>query len=202
MAPRIEKSDNSLPSVGAQALEATPRVGDSKSGSRLATVRIPPERTTKKRILQRSGTMLLPQPTSVSPAQAWWKKPMVYVTLAAVAGGAVVGAMGWKRPRTSVAAVQTATATNASVPVEDRTKAAIAPPHETTDREVSDKLTSKKKDDDEQLFSQAQRQAQNPDTADLRQAQRLLERVIAENGPRRAETATLPNSVLQRLSKT
>jgi TonB family protein len=201
MAPRIEKSDNSLPSVGAQALEATPRVGDSKSGSRLATVRIRPEGTTKKQTLQRSGTMLLPQPTSVSPAQAWWKKPMVYVTLAAVAGGAVVAAMGWKRPRTSGAAVQTATAPTNSAPGEDRPKAAIAPPHETSDREVSDKMTSTKKDDDEQLFSQAQRLARNPDAVNLQQAQRLLERVIAENGPRRDEAEQLRTSVLQRLSK-
>src|SRR5260370_39409452 len=98
--------------------------------------------------------------------------------------------MGWKRPRTSVAAVQTATAPNTSVAVEDRPKEAIAPPHETSDREVSDKLTPKKKDDDEQLFSQAQRQAQNPDSANLQQAQRLLERVIAENGL----AATRPNN--------
>ncbi len=202
MGPRTEKSDHSLHSVGAQALEATPRAGDSKSGSRLATIRISQEGTTKKETLQRAGTMLLPQPTPVSPAQASWKKPIVYVALAAVAGVAVVAAMGWKRPRTSVSAVQLATPPINSAPGKDRTKAAIAPPpNETSNHEVSDKLTPKKNDDDDQLFSEAQRLAQNPDTASLQQAQRLLERVIAKNGPHRDEAEQLRSSILQRLSK-
>src|SRR5260370_17895840 len=107
--------------------------------------------------------------------------------------------MGWKRPRASGAAVQTATAPTNSAPGEDRPKAAIAPPHETSDREGSDKLTSTKKDDDEQLFSQAQRLARNPDAANLQQAQRWLESGIAENGPRPDEAEQLRPRVLHPL---
>lgn len=285
--PTAKESEAFLPVVGARAIEASQGSVDSTTQSRSATLRISSEGAARKQTLQRSGTVVLPQAPLVSVTRAWWKRPMIYLSLVAVVAAAVVVAMGWKRSRAAVASAQTATAPTNMPTAEDREKELIAQAHEAADR--NDYATAQSKLDeaaklpgpflprieelrhrfrdeaqndavrgialqesdlwtqgtrllgqnqfaeaeksfrqilalppggrrradaqrmldsviprekeDEQLFTQAQQLAQNTDPGNLRQAQHLLDRIIADNGHRRAEAEQLRSGLLPRLSR-
>jgi TonB family protein len=285
--PEKKKSEASSPVVGARAIGSTRRSVDSAPQSGPATLQISTEGAAREQTLQRSGTLVLPQAATASAKRAWWKRPMIYLSLVAVAAGAVVAAMGWKRSRVPAAAVQTAAAQSNIPSAEDRQKQLIAEAHEAADR--NDYATAQSKLDeaakfvgpsltrieelrqrfrdevqndavrgialqeselwtqgtrllgqnqfadaeksfrqilalppggrrradaqrmldsvipmekeDEQLFTQAQQLARNTDPGNLRQAQHLLDRVIADNSHRRAEAERLRSGLLPRLSK-
>lgn len=207
VAPQTGKSDSSLPIVSTRGVGAAQLSAGSKLDSRSASARSSPAGVAKKQTAQRSGTVVLPQAAEVLPAQAKWKKPMAYMALAVVAGGAIVASMEWKRPHSNAAPAQTATAQTKPAAIEDRPKEAIAQPRQSvaapadaTNREVTGTAVPRK-NEDEPLFTQAQQLAQSADSTSWRQAQNLLNRVIARNGAHRSEAEQLREDVLRRLSK-
>jgi TonB family protein len=199
--PQTEKSGGWLPVVGALAVEGTRQSAGSKSDAPSASVPASPGIVPKSQTAQRSGPVVLPQAAEVSPARARWRKPVAYMALAIVAGGAAVTSMIWKRPHSNAAPVQTTTAQTKSAGAEDRPKEPIVQlPQEAPSLKVPEKITTEKTEN-EQLFRQAQQLAQSADSTSLRQAQNLLNVVIAGNGAHRGEAEQLREDVLRRLSK-
>jgi len=194
--PQREGSDSSLPVVDARAVEAKQRSGTSRLPSSQASAPSRAESTAKKQAAQRSGAMVLAQPAEVSPAPAPWKKRLAYLTLAAVAVAAGVVAMEWTHSQPKDAPVQVARVPSNPPAAEDQPKEPAAPPS----HEAVSKVTPAKSED-EQLFNQAKQLARDADSASLLEAQRLLDRVIAANSPRRAEAEELRRAVMQRLNK-
>ena len=133
---------------------------------------------------------------------------MVYLTLAAVVGGMTVATIAWKRPRPALpsaqaSAIQTAApAGTQELPKEPVVQPVQPRPQPATQEtaETAEMITPKKSDDD-QLLAQAQQLAQSTDSANLRQAESLLNRVIAKNGAHRSDAEQLRADVLRRLSK-
>ena len=193
--PQTGKSESSMPLKGAPA----DRVSRRSINSSVSTPSSQ-ERTAKKQTGQRSGTMVLPQEVQVSPAHASWKKPVLYVSLALVVGGATVAGFKWKSWQSTSASVRMQPAQTAPVKAEGPAEPVVQPPPERAEPKGVEKPAPIKKEDDE-LFVQAQQLAQSTDPVNLRQAQHLLERVIAGKSPHRVQAEQLRNSVLQRLSK-
>ncbi len=192
--PQTGKSETSMPPKGAQAGTVPRRSVDSS-----VTVPSSPEQTVKKQTGQRSGTMVIPQAAQVSPAHGPWKKPILYVSLALVLGGATLAGIKWKSWHSTPASVQTPTAQTEPVKPDRPTAPVVQPPPERAESEGVE--TTPIKNEEDELFAQAQQLAQTTDSANLRQAQHLLERVIAAKSPHRVQAEQLRNSVLQRLSK-
>lgn len=196
------ESGSSLPMVEAQAVEATQRSADSRLKSSRASARAIRETAPAKQTGQQSGAVVPPQLARVSAGQAWRKKPIVYGILIVAAGGTLVARIDWKRPRSVAAPIPSNTAQSKTPITEDRVQSpqSVVLPSDTGNREVADK-TASRKSEDELLWTQAEQLARNPDSVSLQQAQGLLDRIIAKNGPRRAEAEQLRAAILQRLSE-
>jgi TonB family protein len=201
-APQTEGSHGSAPNVSAQAGETSPANVSSRLASKSASAPASRERTTKKHATHRSGTLVLLQPTEASRIRRPWKRTLAYAALTIVVVGAAA-AIEWKRlfPAESPAAIPVArtTATPAEEPPREE---AAAPPRQANDATVEPVAkAAPKKSDEERLLGQAQQMAQSADSATLRQAQNLLDRVVAANGAHRNQAEELRGDVLRRLSK-
>jgi TonB family protein len=196
-------SDSSLPRISAQPVEASARSVNSRLASKSSSAPASQESTTKKHAAQRSGTMVVPEPAEASPARRPWKKTLVYATLTIVVVGAAA-AIEWRRrlPAPSPPTVPVAQATAAPAEEHPKEPIVVRPTDAASDAPMEPlKKRPREKNDEEQLFAQAQQLAQSADPASLHQAQNLLERVIATNGAHRSEAAQLRDDVLRRLSK-
>jgi TonB family protein len=196
VAPQSERSAGSLPLVDARAVEVTQRSSTSTLRSSSESGARSLEGSVEKQTGRRSGTMVLGQPAEVPHVRAAWKKPLVYASLAAVAAATAVVSFEWNRLHPKAAPVQVTTAPGNLSAVEDRPKVPASPPPRDTLE-----ITAPPKAEDEPLINQAQQLARNGDSGNLRQAQHLLDRVIAMNGAHRTEAERLRDSISQRLSK-
>jgi len=199
-APRTGGSGSSLPEVSARAVEEA-RLR-SASGTRVTRASVPDraESTTKEQIGRRSGTMVLEKPARARPGSAWWKKPIAYMGLAAVAGAVVIASIAWKRPRPPVAPapIEAAQTNAATAEVKPKDPTVAHTPEQITQAPLGE--VSAKKNEEEQLFAQAQQLAQQGDSASLQQAATLLSRAIAKNGTNRGKAEQLREDVVRRLS--
>lgn len=199
-APQTGGSGSSLPEVSARSVKATgPRSG---SGTQVMLGNAPAglESATKQQFARRSGTMVLEKPAQMVQVPAWWKKRAAYVSLAAMVGIAVIGTLAWKRLGPSGSPAQTAIAQTSTATVGQKPMSqAAVPAQETTSLALE--ATVPKKDEEEQLFAQAQQLAERSDSASLRQAGSLLGRVIAKNGPNRSQAEQLRDDLARRLNK-
>ena len=202
VAPQTEGSHGSAPHVSAQAAETSPASVNSRLASKSASAPARHESTTKKHTPYRSGTLVLPQPAESSRIGRPWKKTLAYTTLTMFVVGAAATTQ-WRRlfPAESPAAIPVAQ-TTATPAVEPPKEKAVAPPREANDASVEPVAkATPKKSDEERLLAQAQQMAQSADSATLRQAQNLLDRVVATNGAHRNQAEELRGDVLRRLSK-
>ena len=203
VAPVEAGSAGALPRVSARAVE-TARSTESRQDSSSARAIGNLESTTKKQMAPRSGTMVLSQPDRTPRVQSGWKKPMTYLGLAAVAGAVAVAAIEWKRSRLTPTATAVLVAQSAPVSTEQHQKEPIAvhspdPANEAPMEPVEE--VPARINEEEQLFAKAQQLTQTTDSTSLREAQNLLNRVIARNGAHRSEAEKLREDVLGRLSK-
>lgn len=199
--PQGGGSDSSLPVISAHAVESGRRSADSDRYSSSPEAAGSLESATKSRTAQRSGTMMLAQSVEASRAKSWWKMPIAYLSLAAVAGAAVLTAVKWRRPRPTLSSPAVSITQAAAKEASEQPKVPLMQEvQQQTERETGETVTPKKTDD-EALFAQAQQLARSTDSSTLHQAQDLLSRVIARNGSQRSEAEQLREDVLRRLSK-
>jgi TonB family protein len=199
--PQTGGSDSSLPQVSAQAIESGQRSKDARSYSNSASAPSGLDSATKKQTEQRSGTLVLAQPANALPVRRPRKKMLVYAALTLVVGAAV--SIEWRRREPAPSPPTVTVAQTTPAPAEEHPKEQIvAPPNAANDGSVEPVAKpAPKKSEEEQLFAQAQQLARSADSTTLRQAQNLLDRVIARDGAHRGQAEELREDVLRRLSK-
>lgn len=200
--PQSGGSDSSLPRVSAQAVEASGLSVNSRLASKSSSAPASQESTTKTHAAQRSGTLVLPKPAEASRVRQPWKKTLVYATLTIVVVGAAA-VIEWRRRLPSPSPTAILIPQTTAVPAEEHPKepSVAHSPEPANNAPVEPEKPPPKKNEEEQLFLQAQQLAQSTDSATLHQAQNFLDRVVTINGAHRSEAAQLRDDVLRRLSK-